>query len=125
MSITKLFIDDIRNPVNHLSPEQAEGIVWVKTWWEARNTLFKNSQTLEVIHFDNYMDEPELTGKDLLVTVLGDCIWGDKSEEWPNLKQIYLHSSDKEFIDEMMELWEKDAKFVGIELIENSLENYE
>lgn len=30
MSITKLWIDDIRDPARYLTAEQAEGIVWIK-----------------------------------------------------------------------------------------------
>lgn len=121
----KVFIDDIRNPVNHLTPEQSENIVWLKDWWGSRNYLHEHSKNIEVVHFDNYMDDPELTGKDLFIMVAGDCVWGDKSEDWPNLKQIYLHSSDESVVDELMDVWERDLKMAGVELIKNCLENRE
>lgn len=120
----KVFIDDIRNPVNHLTAEQSEGIVWLKEWWEAKRFLIANSKEIEVIHFDNYMDEPELTGQDLFYMVAGDWMWGDGSE-WPNLKQLYLHSSDTDLVDMMFDKCFEPLKAIGIELIANSLENHE
>ncbi len=119
----KVFIDDIRNPVNHLTPEQSEGIVWLKTWWEAKRFLIENSKEVEVIHFDNYMDEPELTGQDLFYMVAGDSMWGDGSK-WPKLKQIYLHSSDTDLVNCMLDTCKEQLENVGIELIGNSLENH-
>lgn len=121
----KVFIDDIRNPVNHLTPEQSENIVWLKEWWQSKKYLIDNSQEIEVVHFDNYMDEPDLTGKDLFFMVAGDCMWGDKAADWPNLKQIYLHSSDESLVDELIEECFEKLKAVGVELIKNCLENYE
>jgi len=120
----KVFIDDIRNPVNHLTPEQSEGIVWLKEWWEAKRFLITNSKEIEVIHFDNYMDEPDLTGKDLFFMVAGDCMWGDKTS-WTNLKQIYLHSSDEDLVDELMVECFEELKASGVELIKNCLDNRE
>jgi hypothetical protein len=122
MSNTKVYIDDIRDPARYLNAEQAEGIVWIKEWWEAKRFLIENAATLEVIHFDHYMDEPTLTGKDLFFMVAGDCMWGDK-EEWKNLKQIYLHSSDSDMVEEMIEDYQEELAKAGVELINNSQEN--
>lgn len=122
MSNTKVYIDDIRDPARYLNAEQAEGIVWIKEWWEAKRFLIENAATIEVIHFDNYMDEPTLTGKDLFFMVAGDCMWGGK-EEWVNLKQIYLHSSDSDMVEEMVETYSEELASAGVELINNSQEN--
>lgn len=122
MSNTKVYIDDIRDPARYLTPEQADGIVWIKEWWEAKRFLIENADTLEVIHFDHYMDEPTLTGKDLFFMVAGDCMWGDK-EVWKNLKQIYLHSSDSDMVEEMVETYSEELASAGVELINNSQEN--
>lgn len=122
MSNTKVYIDDIRDPARYLNAEQAEGIVWIKEWWEAKRFLIENAATLEVIHFDHYMDEPTLTGKDLFFMVAGDCMWGDK-EEWKNLKQIYLHSSDSDMVEEMIKEYQEVLANAGVELTNNSQTN--
>lgn len=117
-----LYIDDIRDPQKYLTPELAEGIVWIKEWWEAKNFLLEHAAEIEVIHFDHYMDEPTLTGTDLLMMVAGDCMWGGK-EEWVNLKQIYLHSSDEDRVEELMENYAAPLIKAGVELINNSQRN--
>lgn len=118
----KVYIDDIRDPTRYLNKEQAEDIVWIKEWWEAKQFLVEHAADIEVIHFDHYMDEPTLTGTDLFFMVSGDCMWGDK-EEWVNLKQIYLHSSDKDTVEHLVEVYSEELAKAGVELINNSQEN--
>lgn len=117
-----VYIDDIRDPKNYLSPELSEGIVWIKEWWEAKKFLIEHAAEIEVIHFDHYMDEPMFTGADLFQMVVGDCIWGDK-EEWVNLKQIYLHSSDEDIVEDLCSIYGAELKDAGVELINNSQRN--
>jgi len=123
MSLIKLWIDDIRDPVRYLTSEQADGIVWIKEWWEAKRFLIDNAANIEVIHFDHCMDEPSLTGTDLFFMIAGECMRGDKNNKWPNLKQIYLHSSDSDHVEELMEDHQQDLLKSGIELINNSQDN--
>lgn len=118
----KVYIDDIRDPQKYLTPEQAEGIVWIKEWWEAKDFLIEHAAEIEVIHFDNYMDEPMFTGTDLFMMVAGDCMWGDK-EEWVNLKQIYLHTSDEDIILDLIYKYAADLHVAGVEVINNSQRN--
>lgn len=112
----KLYIDDIRDPTKYLTAEQAEGIVWVKTWWDARNFLRDNEAELEVIHFDHYMDEPQHTGGDLFQMMAYRLSSG---EEYRRVKQIYLHSSDSTIVEKLME-WKDRLAEHGVELISNS-----
>lgn len=118
----KVYIDDIRDPQKYLTPELADGIVWLKEWWEAKRFLIENAAEIEVIHFDHYMDEPTLTGTDLFMMVAGDCMWGDK-EHWPNVKTIYLHSSDEDTIEELLENYAEPMRKAGVEVINNSQRN--
>ncbi|SOK59247.1 hypothetical protein [Yersinia phage fHe-Yen9-03] len=116
----KVYVDDIRNPANHLSTEQAEGIIWIKEWWEARNFILKNGLDIEVLHFDNFLGDPNRrTGGDILSSVM----YRLKRGKFPNLKQIYLHSSDKEVIDKLYDSFIEHCNEYGIELIKNSRPN--
>ncbi|AQW88960.1 hypothetical protein FDH34_gp485 [Serratia phage BF] len=120
----KVFIDDIRDPKNYLTPEQADGIIWIKEWWSAKRFLIDHAAEIEVIHFDHYMDEPTLTGKDLFFMVAGDCMWGGK-ETWIKLQKIYLHSSDVDMVEELVEEYSTELAESGVELIDNHQErNY-
>ena len=111
--ITNLYIDDIRDPEQYLSPELVKDIVWIKDWWEAKVFLRDHAATLEVIHFDHYMGGGKVAG-DLFSKVA----YRAKKGEYPNLKQIYLHSSDVSVVDHLMEKKESLAE-LGIELIKN------
>lgn len=122
----KVYIDDIRDPQKYLTPEQAAGIIWIKEWWEARNFLFKNEAQIEEIHFDNYLNDPDNhTGMEIFLMVLFERAWGkgSDSEEFVNLKRIYLHSSDNDIITEAMETYADEIEKSGIEVINNSQEN--
>lgn len=120
----KVYVDDIRDPKNYLTPELAEGIVWLKEAWEARNFLVDNQAEIEVLHLDNYLGDSHITGKDLFFMVAGETMWGGR-EEWANLKQIYLHSSDEDIVEELMENYAEPLLKAGVELINNSQErNY-
>lgn len=118
----KIYIDDIRDPEKYLSPELADGIVWLKEAWEARNFLIEHKAEIEVLHLDNWLGDDFITGKDIFFMVAGDCLWGDR-EEFANVKQIYLHSSDTDVVDELMEEYAEPLLKVGIELIDNHNEN--
>ena len=118
----KLYIDDLRDPTKHLTPEQAEGIVLKTEWWEARNFMFDNEAVLEVIHFDNYLnDRDNHTGHDLFDMMASERCWG--KEMFLNLKQVYLHSSAEEDVDEIIERWADEFKGTGVELIKNCQRN--
>jgi hypothetical protein len=68
------------------------------------------------------MDEPTLTGTDLFHMVSGDCMWGGK-EEWVNLKKIYLHSSDTDTVEGLIQNFSEELAQAGVELINNSQRN--
>lgn len=118
----KVYVDDIRNPENHLSTEQAEGIVWIKTWREARNFILQNSAEIEVIHLDNFLCSgigfsANHTGANILGTVMY------RIDKFTNLKQIYLHSSDTDVVDTLYNNHIERCTSAGVELIKNSRPN--
>ena len=115
----KVYVDDIRNPENHLSTEQAEGIVWIKEWWEAKNFIFHNNEEIEVLHFDNFLGDRTHTGADLLMMVT----YRLKRNAFPKLKQIYLHSSDKDVVEKLYNAQIERCTDAGVELIKNSRPN--
>lgn len=115
----KVYVDDIRKPENHLTPEQAEGIILKTEWWEARNFIFDNSEVIEVIHLDNFLGDRNHTGADILRMVT----YRLKRGTFPNLKQIYLHSSDKDVVNKLYDAQIERCKEAGVELIKNSRPN--
>lgn len=114
----KVYIDDIRDPHKYLTAEQAEGIVWLKEAWAARNFLIEHQAEIEVLHLDNWLGDDYITGKDIFFMVAGECMWGGR-EEFANVKQIYLHSSDTDVVDELIEEYAEKLSKVGVELIDN------
>lgn len=118
----KVYIDDIRDPSKHLTEEQADGIVWIKDAWEARNFLHNNQEAITVLHLDNFLGDDYITGSDLLYQVVGGRIWD--GDEFLNLKQIYLHSSDEDVIDELYNTLHDEFEAAGVELIKNSQNNW-
>jgi len=116
----KVYVDDIRNPVNHLSTEQSEGIVWLKEWWKAKNFIFDNASEIEVVHLDNFLaGSGARTGGQILTMMT----YRFKRDMFPNLKQIYLHSSDTDVVDSLYEQNVKKCNDAGVELIKNSRPN--
>lgn len=115
----KVYVDDIRNPEHHLTPEQAEGIVWKKEWWEAKNFIFDNASEIEVVHLDNFLGDRNHTGADILRMITHRL----KRDAFPKLKQIYLHSSDKEVIENLYNTQIERCTNAGVELIKNSRPN--
>ena len=116
----KVYVDDIRNPENHLSTEQAEGIIWLKEWWEAKNFIFDNSEEVEVIHLDNFLGDRRHTGADILRMVA----YRLKRGMFPKLKQIYLHSSDEEVVNKLYDSHFERCTSDRVELIKNSRPNH-
>lgn len=108
----------MRDPKEYLTPEQAEGIIWIKEAWEARNFLHDNQEAITVLHLDNYLDDVYITGTDLFYQVIGGRLWS--GDEFLNLKQIYLHSSDENIVDELHHKTHEKLQEVGVELIKNS-----
>ena len=94
----KVWIDDERNPKDYLSEKEAECVIWIKEIREALNLFLKNSAEIEVLYLDYYMDSPVIFGSEFVYYAMR----GNKM--FPNLKTIYLHSSDELAIDELMEL---------------------
>ncbi|QOI71917.1 hypothetical protein pEaSNUABM50_00441 [Erwinia phage pEa_SNUABM_50] len=115
----KVYVDDIRNPQNHLSSEQAADVVWIKEWWDARNFIFYNNLEIEVIHLDNYLGDRTHTGADLLRMIT----YRFRRGEFPKLKQIYLHSSDKDIVNKLYDTHIERCTEAGVELIKNSRPN--
>lgn len=115
----KVYVDDIRNPENHLTSEQSDGIIWIKEWWAAKNFIFDNSGEVEVIHLDNFLGDRKHTGADILSMVTHRL----KRGTFPNLKQIYLHSSDKDVVEKLYNSQIERCISAGVELIKNSRPN--
>lgn len=116
----KIWIDDIRDPNNHLSTEDAENIIWAKEWWEAKNCVLQNSLDIEVIHFDNFLGDPNnRTGSDILSMVM----YRLSRNKFPKLSKIYLHSSDESVVNNLFNVYNEKCNNYGIELIKNPRPN--
>jgi len=93
---TELWIDDLRDP-SKILPNFSDKVVWKKEAWEARNYLFRDAAPmLEVLYLDNNLGDADVSGEDLLSFV------AFRLERYPNLKQVYLHSSDDVAIERML-----------------------
>lgn len=112
-----VYIDDLRDPAKYLSPELAKDIVWIKKWWDAKVFLHDNQDKIEVIHFDHYMDVRDHTGGDLLEMVY---FYKTRGDEFPLLKTVYLHSSDKAVVKRLIERFKDKFIKYGVEMINNS-----
>ncbi len=112
-----VYIDDLRDPAKYLSPELAKDIVWIKKWWDAKVFLHDNQDKIEVIHFDHYMDVRDHTGGDLLEMVY---FYKTRVDEFPLLKTVYLHSSDKAVVERLIERFKDKFIKYGVEMINNS-----
>lgn len=111
----KLYIDDLRDPVRYLTPEQAEGIVWIKDWCAAKKAIHDNAEILTEIHFDHFMPPGNRTGSELF----GKVLYNMKRNKFPNLKKVYVHTSDTEQLANLMLTKDAWAEY-GVELINNS-----
>lgn len=109
----KLWIDDIRNPERFLGKEKAEGIVWKKEAWSARNYLFKEvNEDIDTLYLDNFLGDRQITGESMLETL------AFRLRKFPKLKKIYLHSSDDRVVDRCIEKYKEKLAEHGIELID-------
>lgn len=109
----KLWIDDVRNPERFLGKEKAEGVVWKKEAWSARNYLFKEvSEDIDTLYLDNFLGDRQITGESMLETLVF------RLRKFPKLKKIYLHSSDDRVVDRCIEKYKEKLAEHGIELID-------
>lgn len=89
----KLWVDDLRNPVEHVEGE------W--TWAKNSNEAFRelSSNTYEVVSLDNDLGE-DTEGKDIFNWIEQRLHWRDI--ELSRLKTIYIHSSNGEAVRYML-----------------------
>ncbi len=106
-----IWIDDTRNPNHFLSPNEAANVLWLKNIRPAITYVSEHSKEIEVLYLDYYMDDNFLFGSEFVYQVLYD---GRK--EYPLLKTIYLHSSDDDVIDDLMQ-HQEEFNEIGIDLI--------
>lgn len=108
----KVWIDDERAPQDFLSAAECEGVVWIKKIREAIRYIKEHAEEIEVMYLDYYMDDPYLDGSEFVFEVLH----GRKEGSFANLKMVYLHSSDEDAIDEMME-YAEEIKSLGVDML--------
>jgi len=108
----KVWIDDERAPQDFLSAAECEGIVWIKKIREAIRYIKEHAEEIDVLYLDYYMDDLYLDGSELVFEVLH----GRKEGSFTNLKTVYLHSSDEDAIDEMME-YAEEIKTLGVDML--------
>lgn len=116
----KVWIDDERDPKDHLKNENINEIIHIKEIRKALNfVIHEKSNEIETLYLDNWMDENILTGHFLLHEVLMTIKYEMNENNvrvFPKLKKIYLHSSDEDAVcNELDNLSEEFQKF-GIEL---------
>lgn len=111
MDNKNIWIDDTRNPNDFLPPNEAANVLWLKNIRPAITYVSEHSKEIEVLYLDYYMDDNYLFGSEFVYQVLYD---GRK--EYPLLKTIYLHSSDDDVIDDLMQ-HQEEFNEIGIDLI--------
>lgn len=112
----KLYIDDLRDPVKYLGAVRAEGMVWVKDWWGAKQILHGNHTEITEIHFDHYLGGKHTAGV-LFQKVAHKRING---RGYPKLTDIYLHSSDLSIVEGFIDDYADRLAAVGVTLHNNS-----
>lgn len=113
-----VYVDDQRDPKKHLSKKESENIVLIRDAEEAIKFFKDNASQLEIVHLDYHLGHYYFTGQTLFEYLL--CLSDD--ENTPNLKTIYLHSSDAEKSQEMIDTFGEMFEDNGISVIKNSCE---
>lgn len=123
----KVFIDDKRSPESVLGEEDGKGFIWIKEAWEAKKFLMdvNNEKQITEIHFDHYLGDDRLTGGILFADLVVADILYSGADVWKSLKKMSLHSSDRDIVEEYMEMFEEELreKF-SIELINNCQDRF-
>ena len=111
--LKQLWIDDLRDPMRYLGPASKD-VMWKYEAWDARSYLFSDevASVLEVLYLDNHLDDDDITGEDLLAMV------AFRTEMFPCLKTVYLHSSDDEAVARMLRNYGSLLEKENIQLVE-------
>lgn len=111
--LKQLWIDDLRDPMRYLGPASKD-VMWKCEAWDARGYLFSDevASVLEVLYLDNHLDDDDITGEDLLAMV------AFRTEMFPCLKTVYLHSSDNDAVARMLRNYSSMLEEVNIQLVE-------
>lgn len=113
----RIYIDDLRDPTRHLSEEQNKDILVFRSAREALKFLRDNSIKVEYIHLDHYLNDfGGITGEDILNRIALKSLGGDN---YPNLKAIYLQTSEEKIADRLIEEHYSHFKENDIELIKD------
>lgn len=105
------WIDDRIDPQDRLKNEKLEKTIWLKEIIPALEIVEKNSENIEYLYLDYFMDHYYIYGNEFLFLIM---YMG--KEKFKNLKTIYLHSSDEGMVDDMLFKYEKDFENIGIKL---------
>lgn len=113
----RIYIDDLRDPTKHLSAEKTKNILIFRSAREALKFLRENSVKVEYIHLDHYLNDfGGITGEDILNRISLKILGGGN---YPNLKAIYLQTSEEKIADRLIKEHYSDFKENGIELIKD------
>jgi hypothetical protein len=100
------------------SAEESENIVLIRDAEKALKFVKNNSFQLEVIHLDYHLNHDYFTGQSIFEYLL--CLMDD--DKCPKLKTIYLHSSDKEKNQEIIDTYKEIYEGYDISVINNFCE---
>lgn len=91
------WIDDRRDPKYSLEKEKMDNITWLKEIVPALNIVEENAENIEFLYLDYFMDHDYIYGNEFLFLIM---YMG--KEKFKNLKTIFLHSSDKGIVEDMI-----------------------
>ena len=109
------WIDDLRDPKYSLDGERLEGVVWETDARRGRDRLMSEiNNSVEVVYLDNFLGNRTITGEGILAKMSYKLEKGI----FPNLKKVYLHTSDNEVLKRCLSLYKERFERNGIELLE-------
>lgn len=91
------WIDDRRDPKYSLEKEKMDNITWLKEIVPALDIVEENAENIEFLYLDHFMDHDYVYGNEFLFLIM--CLG---KEKFKNLKTIFLHSSDKGIVEDMI-----------------------
>lgn len=111
-----IWIDDEKNPKDHLTVEECEKTIWFKEIRPAVNFIIdsKENVNIEKIYVDHWLNEPYLTGE----FILEELFFGLEGKHFvlPKLTEVCLISNDRSMVEEMKEKFAEYAQSANVSL---------
>lgn len=116
-----IWIDDEKNPKDHLTVEECEKTIWFKEIRPAVNFIIdsKENVNIEKIYVDHWLNEPYLTGE----FILEELFFGLEGKHFvlPKLTEVCLISNDRSMVEEMKEKFAEYAQSANVSLFDFDL----